>query len=96
VFELKQFNTERIYKSPRLKGKKTKLKTAFKFLFEKFLSALNRGEEESLIFKEWIFNRGKNKGADYLNSNLAEQVVVDYIASMTDRYFNNTYIKYKK
>ncbi|MBA3063301.1 MAG: hypothetical protein FP833_10185 [Atribacteria sp.] len=43
-----------------------------------------------------MFNRGKNKGADYLNSNLAEQVVVDYIASMTDRYFNNTYIKYKK
>jgi len=96
VFELKQFNTERIYKSPRLKAKKTKLKAAFKFLFEKFLSALNRGEEESLIFKEWIFNRGKNKGADYVNSCLPEQVVVDYIASMTDRYFDNTYIKYKK
>jgi len=93
VFELKQFNTEKIYKSPRLKGKKTKLKTAFKFLFGKFLSALNRGEKESLIFKEWIFNRGKNKGADYVNSNLPEQVVVDYIASMTDRYFNNIYKK---
>jgi dGTPase len=93
---LKQFNTERIYKSPKLKGKKTKLKAAFKFLFEKFLSALNQGEEESLIFKEWIFNRGKRKGADYVNSCLPEQVVVDYIASMTDRYFNNTYIKYKK
>jgi len=96
VFELKRFNTERIYKSPKLKGKKTKLRTAFKFLFEKFLIALNRGEEESLIFKEWIFNRGKNKGADYVNNNLPEQVVVDYIASMTDRYFNNTYIKYKR
>ncbi len=96
VFELKQFNTERIYKSPKLKGKKTKLKAAFKFLFEKFLSDLNRGEEESLIFKEWVFNRGEKKGADYVNSCLPEQVVVDYIASMTDRYFNNTYIKYKK
>ena len=96
VFELKQFNNERIYKSPRLKGKKTKLKTDFKFLFENFLSALNQGEEESLIFKEWIFNRGKKKGADYVNSCLPEQVVVDYIASMTDRYFNNTYIKYKR
>jgi len=42
------------------------------------------------------FNRGKNKGADYVNSNLPEQVVVDYIASMTDRYFYNNYIKYKK
>ena len=97
VFELKQFNTERIYKSPKLKAKKTKLKTAFKYLYDKFLSDLiNRTEEESLIFKEWIFNRGKNKGADYLNSSLSEQVVVDYIASMTDRYFYNTYMKYKK
>ncbi len=96
IFELKQFNTEMIYKSIRLKGKKTKLRTAFKFLFEKFLSALNQGEEESLIFKEWIFNRGKNKGADYVNSNLPEQVVIDYIASMTDRYFNNIYVKHKK
>ena len=96
VFELKQFNNERIYKSPRLKGEKTKLKTAFKFLFENFLNALNQGNEDSLIFKEWIFNRGKNKGVDYLNGNLPEQVIVDYIASMTDRYFNNTYIKYRK
>jgi len=96
VFELKQFNTEKIYKSPRLKAKKTKLKTAFKYLFDKFLNDINQGDENSIIFKEWIFNRGKNKGVDYLNSYLPEQMVVDYIASMTDRYFNNTYMKYKK
>ncbi len=95
-FELKQFNTERIYKSPKLKAKKTKLKTYFKYLFNKFLSDLNRREEDSLIFKEWIFNRGKNKGADYINSYLPEQIVVDYIASMTDRYFYETYKKYNK
>ncbi len=96
VFELKKFNAERIYKNPRLKAKKTKLKTAFNFLFEKFLSDLDRGNEDSLVFKEWIFNRGKNKGADYVGNNLLEQVVIDFIASMTDRYFYNNYIKYKK
>jgi len=96
VFELKKFNAERIYKNPRLKAKKTKLKTAFNFLFEKFLSDLDRGNEDSLVFKEWIFNRGKNKGADYVGNNLPEQVVIDFIASMTDRYFYNNYIKYKK
>jgi len=89
VFELKKFNAERIYKNPRLKAKKTKLKTAFNFLFEKFLSDLDRGNEDSLVFKEWIFNRGKNKGADYVGNNLPEQVVIDFIASMTDRYFYN-------
>ena len=96
IFELKQFNAERIYKNPGLKAKKTKLRASFKYLFDKFRNDINRGDEDSLIFKEWIFNRGKNKGADYVNSNLSEQVVVDYIASMTDRYFYNTYTKYKK
>jgi dGTPase len=96
VFELKQFNAERIYKNPRLKAKKTKLRASFKYLFDKFRSDIGRGDEDSLIFKEWIFSRGKNKGADYVNSYLPEQVVIDYIASMTDRYFNNAYIKYKK
>jgi dGTPase len=96
VFELKQFNAERIYKNAKLKAKKTKLRASLKYLFDKFLNDISRGDEDSLVFKEWIFNRGKNKGADYVNSNLPEQVVVDYIASMTDRYFNNTYIKYKK
>jgi len=96
VFELKQFNTEKIYKNPSLKAKKTRFKRAFVYLFDQFLDDLKKGNEDSLIFKEWIFNRGKNKGIDYLNSNLPEQVIVDYIASMTDRYFNNTYIKYRK
>ena len=96
VFELKQFNAERIYKNPRLKAKKTKLRASFKYLFDKFRSDIFRSDKDSLIFKEWIFNRGKNKGADYVNSYLPEQVVVDYIASMTDRYFNNTFIKYKQ
>jgi dGTPase len=96
VFELKQFNAERIYKNPKLKVKKTKLKASFKYLFNKFLNDISRGDENSRVFKAWIFNRGKNKGADYVNSNLPEQVVVDYIASMTDRYFYNNYIKYKK
>jgi len=96
VFELKQFNVEKIYKNPRLKTKKAKLKASFKYLFDKFLKDINRGDEDSLVFKEWIINRGKNKGINYINSNLPEQVVVDYIASMTDRYFDNTYKKFRK
>ncbi len=96
VFELKQFNTEKIYKNPSLKAKKTRFKKAFVYLFDKFLDDLKKGNEDSLIFKEWIFNRGKNKGENYVNGNLPEQVIVDYIASMTDRYFNSTYIKYRK
>jgi dGTPase len=96
VFELKQFNAKRIYRNPKLKAKKTKLRASFKYLFDKFLNDINRGDEDSLVFKEWIFNRGENKGANYVNNNLPEQMVLDYIASMTDRYFDSTYKKYRK
>ena len=96
VFELKQFNAKRIYRNPKLKAKKTKLRASFKYLFDKFLNDINRGDEDSLVFKEWIFNRGENKGADYVTSNLPGQMVLDYIASMTDRYFDSTYKKYRK
>ena len=96
VFELKQFNAKRIYRNPKLKAKKTKLRASFKYLFDKFLNDINRGDEDSLVFKEWIFNRGENKGADYVTNYLPEQMVVDYIASMTDRYFDSTYKKFRK
>ncbi|GAB4114913.1 MAG: deoxyguanosinetriphosphate triphosphohydrolase [Candidatus Caldatribacteriota bacterium] len=96
LFELKEFNAERIYKNPRLKAKKTRFKAAFEYLFHLFLEDIKRKNEDSLIFREWIFNRGKNKGAQYLKENLPEQVVIDYIASMTDRYFYNTFRRYKK
>jgi dGTPase len=95
VFELKQFNFKRIYRNPKLKVKKTKLRIAFRYLFDKFFNDLKKDKEDSLIFKEWILNRGENRGANYLNNYLPEQVVIDYIASMTDRYFYNTYMKYK-
>ncbi|MFW6149253.1 MAG: hypothetical protein ACOC6D_05295, partial [Atribacterota bacterium] len=32
-----------------------------------------------------------NKGKKYLNEYSPEEVVVDYLASMTDRYFLNAY-----
>ena len=96
VFELKNFNLERIYKNDKFKTKKVKLKSQFKFLFNQFFNDINAGNEDSLIFKEWIFNRGKNKGEDYINSNSSEQIIIDFIASMTDRYFRNAYKIYKK
>ncbi len=96
LFELKEFNAERIYKNPRLKAKKTRFKAAFEYLFCLFLEDIKRKNEDSLIFREWIFNRGENKGAQYLKENLPEQVVIDYIASMTDRYFYNTFRRYQK
>ena len=87
MFRLKNFNIEKIYRNENLKRKKVKLKNEFNVLFDQFLNDIHYGNENSLIFKEWIFNRGANKGEIYMNQNTPEQVIIDFIASMTDRYF---------
>jgi len=96
VFKLKKFNIEKIYRNDKLKKKKEKLRTEFKFLLNKFLNDIKNVDVNSLIYKEWIFNRGTSKGKDYVNNNSPEQVVIDFIASMTDRYFYQACKKYKK
>ena len=96
VFELKSFNTEEIYCNEKLKRKKEKLKSEFIFLFNKFFSDIKKSDANSLIYKEWIFNRGKNKGKKYLNDNSPEKIVIDFIASMTDRYFREACSEHKE
>jgi len=88
MFKLKKFNMENIYQNKSLKRKKKRLINEFNLLFEQFLNDIKNGEEDSLVFKEWIYNRGANKGEKYLMHNRPEQVVIDFIASMTDRYFH--------
>lgn len=95
VFKLKNFNIEKIYRNDKLKKKKEKLRTEFNFLLNKFLNDIKNADVNSLIYKEWIFNRGTNKGKDYINNNSPEQVVIDFIASMTDRYFYQACKKYE-
>jgi len=88
VFKLKNFNIQNIYKIDTFKKKKEKLRIEFKLLFYQFLRHIEKTNIDSLIYKEWIFNRGKDKGKAYLKSNSPDEVVIDFIASMTDRYFN--------
>ena len=96
MFKLKSFNIEKIYRNKLVKRKKERLKLEFHFLFDHFLNEIHTGNENSIVFKEWIFNRGINKGEKYMMQNNPEQVVVDFIASMTDRYFSQAYHKYSR
>ena len=91
VFQLKTFNLQHIYENQALKREREKIRKAFFYLFDYFTDAIQEGKTESIVFTEWIFNRGENRGEKYLNNYSPEEVVVDYLASMTDRYFLNAY-----
>ena len=62
VFQLKAFNLQHIYENQTLKREREKIKEAFFYLFDHFVKAIKEGKTESIVFQEWIFNRGEDQG----------------------------------
>lgn len=87
----KKENNEKIYKNPKInKLYDDTIKPMFEELYNRLLADLKKGDESSLIYRHHIgsvlsdFKYRDNK--DYLNEE-PNDIVVDYIASMTDDYF---------
>jgi len=91
VFNLKTFNFKHIYENKILKKEREKIRKAFFILFDYFVKAMKNKQTDSIVYQEWIFNRGDDEGKKYLKDYSPEEVVVDYLASMTDRYFLDAY-----
>ena len=85
--ELLQFNYQRIYLNPEKKTEDGKIEKMFRYLFQAYLKELVSRDENSYIYK-WANQKMK---PSYLEENPPERIAVDYIASMTDRYFNEDF-----
>jgi len=85
--ELLAFNAARIYHNPGKKSEDGKIEKMFRFLYQAFLKELVTGDRDSYIYK-WA--AGKMKPS-YMKETPPERIAVDYIASMTDRYFNEEF-----
>ena len=87
----KKDNYENIYLSQNVKEQYDKcLKPMFEMLYEKLLSQI--GDKDSLVHRHHIDYVNKRRGyyqtqSDYMEENTADDIVTDYIASMTDDYF---------
>jgi dGTPase len=81
--QLKNFNLERIYMSPKIKKDTDTIKTLFGILFEKYLDDIENENHSSVIFKGFL----ENMSEDYIQSHCNEEIVRDFIAGMTDQYF---------
>jgi dGTPase len=84
LYELKKFNYERIYTHPQIKQAKSSIRIGMHLLFEKYLNDIANQNKESKIFIHFL----NNKSESYLDSFNNPEKVRDFIATMTDRYFN--------
>ncbi|MCD6224498.1 MAG: HD domain-containing protein [Deltaproteobacteria bacterium] len=80
---LKAFNMESIYLNPEIKKKKDFIQESFKILFEKYLGDLENEKKTSVIFTGFL----KDMSDSYINTHNHAEIVRDFIAGMTDKYF---------
>ena len=83
LYQLKQFNYQYIYKSPKLKINHQRIENGFKLLFETFLQDVKQNNQYSMIFRDFLRDKSKR----YSEKTSPALKVRDYMAGMTDRYF---------
>jgi dGTPase len=82
--KLKKFNYERIYSDENIKRTDPKIEKCMELLFEKYMEDIAKQNINSNIFKHFL----NHKIEGYLNTYSDAEKVRDFIATMTDRYFN--------
>lgn len=80
-----------IYSNPKLIKESEKIRFMYTTLFEHFMADLDKENEESLIYPDmkkldWI-------SSEYIKNATQPEIVRDYIAGMTDRYFEFVFNK---
>ena len=90
VFEalsvLREFNFHHIYVHPKLKKESGRIQSSYRILFELLLEDLNKNQANSYIWNDFLHNKSEK----YLANATPVQMVVDYIAGMTDSFFVRT------
>jgi dGTPase len=81
--KLRKFNFEWIYNYPPLKVESKKIQRAYRLLFEHILEDFDASGSDSHLWRRFLHS----KHEEYLEKNSPSQMVVDYLAGMTDRYF---------
>ncbi len=80
---LKAFNLARIYKNPKSKVHSAAIQQLFSMLFEMRLEELETNKRSADIFSGFL----ADMSASYIATTSNPEIVRDYIAGMTDRYF---------
>jgi dGTPase len=84
LHKLKQFNYQHIYTDANVKQANNVIFRSMRLLFDKYMDDIKRENNLSAIYKHFL----NQKQAAYLESYSAAEKVRDFIATMTDFYFN--------
>ncbi|MBW2608818.1 MAG: HD domain-containing protein [Deltaproteobacteria bacterium] len=80
---LKEFNYKYIYKNELIWKQTPKIELMFTLLFERYFNDLEKGNETSDIYREFL----EGMSSEYKDSTSPAGIVRDFIAGMTDDYF---------
>jgi dGTPase len=80
---LKEFNMDRIYMNPLIKQHSETISRLFAHLFERYLNDLEKENRNSKIFTGFLADMSDA----YIEQHRPPEIVRDFIAGMTDRYF---------
>ncbi len=83
---LREFNFNYIYMHPKLKTQSKKIKQGYRILFDLLYEDLIENKELSYVHTHFAHN----KPSKYLEQTTDAQMIVDFVAGMTDTYFINT------
>lgn len=88
LMRIKDDNSRTIYQSPQAHETLDEhIKPMMARLYERFREDVIAGNEDSLIFRHHINSWVMQFNEGYLEHNTPDDIVVDYLASMTDEYF---------
>ena len=85
IQELKSFNYENIYSKANTKEEIEFYEKQFRYIFNYYLENINN--KETKMYKVFLNDMDQS----YLNNTSDARKVIDYIAGMTDDYFNSEY-----
>ncbi|MGD8256772.1 MAG: HD domain-containing protein [Desulfobacterales bacterium] len=83
--QLRKFNLNIIYLNPKIKKHTDRIKKLFERLFEQYLDDLDKQRKSSAIYGQFL----ENMSEGYIQRHEPAEIVRDFIAGMTDRYFLN-------
>ncbi len=69
--------------NPDIKSHTAVIRNLFRLLFDRYLTDIENENHSSVIFSGFLMNMSD----DYLNGHRPAEIVRDFIAGMTDRYF---------
>ena len=89
LIELRTFSRIHIYENKKLTSEREKVRQMYTTLFYTYVEDLEKKAKDSVIFSDFIDTSWISK--TYLQSAICTELVRDFIAGMTDRYFAKRY-----